>query len=173
MRLFGQLHNFLLLLGLLLLSVHLVGCGKPIEKVVPRDFGLQDHKKRYHSFADHTGQWVVVNFWASWCPPCLEEIPDLQRFHQAANNAVVWGMNEESLEAKRLDKFLQANQITYPIFPNIAAQTEKTKQMLREYFPIRGLPTTYLVNPEGKIVKKFEGEVSYQQLSHFVATSGV
>lgn len=164
-----QHQRVILVLCLSLLSVHLVGCGESV-KTVPQNFILQDHKNRYHSFADHRGQWIAVNFWASWCPPCLQELPDLQRFHKAPNNAVVWGMNEESLTAKRLDKFLRAHHISYPIFPNIAAQSESTKKRLREYFPIRGLPTTYLVNPEGKIVKRFEGEVSYQQLSQFIIT---
>ncbi len=166
-----QRKNTQIFLSLLLLIPLLLSCGEQTAKSVPQDFGLQDHKKRYRSFADHSGQWVAVNFWASWCPPCLRELPDLQRFHKAPNNAVVWGMNEESLDAKRLEKFLQAHDISYPIFPNIAAQTAQTKKILGQYFPIRGLPTTYLVNPDGKIVKKFAGEVSFQQLTQFIATA--
>ncbi len=155
--------------SLLFFSLSLSSCQQSIEREIPSEWGLLDYKQRYHQLAEYRGRWVIINFWATWCPPCLKEIPALQRFHDAPNNAVVWGLNMESAKPKKLQKFIQAHGISYPIFPDVAGQSETMRVMLREYFPMRGLPTTYIVNPAGKIVKRLQGEVTEQQLTRFIS----
>ncbi|MBI5041729.1 MAG: TlpA family protein disulfide reductase, partial [Gammaproteobacteria bacterium] len=59
----------------------------------PVDFSLPDVQGKQRNLSEFRGQWVVVNFWATWCPPCLEEIPDLVLFHERhqAKDAMVLG----------------------------------------------------------------------------------
>lgn len=111
-----------------------------------------------HRLSDYRGKWVVVNYWATWCPPCLEEIPELVHFHEThrEKDAVVLGVNMETLPAARLAQFIENNFITYPVGENKGDQ-----QMLGN---LRGLPTTYLVSPEGEVVKRVLGRVTSDEL---------
>jgi len=99
-----------------------------------------------HNLEDYRGKWVVVNYWATWCPPCIAEMPDLQAFHNkhSEQNAVVVGINAENIAEDRLEDFLETYFITYPIYVSSLKQSS-------ELGLIPGLPTTFLVSPKGKV----------------------
>ncbi len=71
------------------------------------DFSLADTQGKTHTLAEQKGKFVVVNFWATWCPPCREEIPELVLFHDnhKAKDAVVWGVAFEKIDSGKLGKF--------------------------------------------------------------------
>jgi thiol-disulfide isomerase/thioredoxin len=71
------------------------------------DYQLNDLDGNLHRVSDHRGKWIVINFWASWCPPCLHEMPELERFYQAhKSSAVVWGVTFEDADK---GKFLNSS----------------------------------------------------------------
>jgi len=113
--------------------------------------------------SDYQGKWVVVNYWATWCPPCLEEIPELINFHDRhkGSDAVVVGINMEHKDRQQLASFVDDNLISYPVIP------------LVEQMPllgnVPGLPTTYLLDPSGKIAAVQVGEVTGDMLEKFMA----
>ncbi|WP_303900958.1 TlpA family protein disulfide reductase [Thiohalomonas denitrificans] len=115
-----------------------------------------------HNLSDYRGKWVVVNYWATWCPPCLEELPELVHFHDEHKDvdAVVVGINMEDLEVDRLGRFLEENLITYPV-----GVRSSDAQMLG---PIPGLPTTYLVSPNGTVVAREVGAITSEGLEEFI-----
>ena len=124
---------------------------------------LTDLQGVEHSLADYRGKWVIVNYWATWCPPCLEEIPELIQLHNEhkGRNAVVWGINREDIPLADLKAFVAKQQISYPIFQVPADSTSPLG-------PVLGIPTTYLVSPKGEVVARHVGLVTVQKLEAFL-----
>ncbi|MEO5343329.1 MAG: TlpA family protein disulfide reductase [Gammaproteobacteria bacterium SHHR-1] len=122
-----------------------------------------DLNGKEQNLAGYKGKWVVVNYWATWCPPCIKELPELERFHNThkAERAVVVGMNMEKISEERLRSFLAKRQVSFPIVP--------TKPSSRSVFgKLGGMPTTYLVDPEGRLVAKQEGGITAEELEGFI-----
>jgi thiol-disulfide isomerase/thioredoxin len=77
---------------------------------------VTDTEGKTHSLAGYKGKWVLVNYWATWCPPCLAEIPDLIELHQnKRNNLVVIGVAVDFRAAKQVTDFAESMKINYPI----------------------------------------------------------
>ncbi len=128
------------------------------------DFTLPDLDGQLHSLSDYRGKWVLVNYWATWCPPCLEELPELETFHaDSAGQAVVLGVNMESIEHAKLRGFVADRLLSFPIL--VAGERPDRDQLLG---PIDGMPTSYLVTPEGKIVARQVGQVTAEAISGFI-----
>lgn len=106
----------------------------------------------------YRGKVVVMNLWASWCPPCRAEMPDLQRLYQAyaPHNVVVLGVDQGE-SAQRVAAFAQSLGIHYPIL------LDEQQQYGRVYAAL-GLPTTIVVNQQGVVVRGFDGPLSYPQM---------
>lgn len=126
-------------------------------------FTFTDSKGKTQALKAYKGKWVLVNFWATWCPPCLEEIPALISLHDARKDKdfVVLGVAMDYQNPKQVLQFADSMFITYPIVlgtPKLAAQVG----------PVRGLPTTYLYNPEGKLVAHNVGPLTRAEIESFI-----
>lgn len=132
-----------------------------VEKSV--DFSMPGLDGKTYRLSDYRGKWVVVNYWATWCRPCLEEIPELEVFHHNHHQdlAVVLGLDMEDIDPEKLRAFVEDQFISYPILL-AGAYPEK---MLGK---VPGLPTTYLVSPEGKVVAREVGPVDAKSLENFI-----
>jgi thiol-disulfide isomerase/thioredoxin len=106
----------------------------------------------------YRGHVVVMNLWASWCPPCRAEMPDLQRLYQnyRARNVIVLGVDQGE-SAQQVAAFAQSLGIHYPLL------LDQQQQYGRVYAAL-GLPTTIVVNPQGLVVHGFDGPLSYPQM---------
>ncbi len=126
-------------------------------------FELVDSRGKHHKLSQYKGKWVLVNYWATWCPPCLEEIPDLQALHNnARNNLVVLGVAMEYQNPNQVLDFAKRLRITYPV---ILGEGQSTEQI----GPVRGLPTTYLFDPAGKQVAYNVGLLTREAVENYIA----
>ena len=144
-----------------LVLLTLSGAGVGAE---PIDFSLPDLQGKQRSLAEFRGKWVVVNYWATWCPPCLEEIPDLQAFHDrhADKDAVVVGVNFEDIPPEQLKAFAEENFISYPVLRN------GDMSPAHERLAVGGLPTTYIISPEGVPVAHQVGTITGADIERFM-----
>ena len=153
----GRKPLVLLLLYSLMLSVSKSALAEKIEYALPDIDGVQ------RSISEFRGKWVVLNFWATWCPPCLQEIPELVEFHEDHHkkDAVVIGVAYENIDPKTLHEFVDSYFMSYPIL--VTPPTTKTP-----FGVISGLPSTFLISPTGELVATQTGPVTAKLIEDFI-----
>jgi len=120
-------------------------------KVMAPDFNLPDTSGSMHSLSDYRGKVVIINFWTTWCPPCREELPSMNRaWHTIEKEgiamlAINMGEDEDTIFIFSAD---------YPTdFPVLMDQSGE----VIEQWPVKGLPTTYVIAPDGRIAYRAIG----------------
>lgn len=145
-----------------LAALLLAGMALTSTSAFARDFKLVDSAGKTHTLAQYKGKWVLVNYWATWCPPCLEEIPDLIALHEnKKNKLVVLGVALDWKSKKQVLQFADGLFVSYPIILG-------DRDIIRPIGPADGLPTTYLFNPEGKLVAHQAGAITRADVESFI-----
>ena len=124
-------------------------------------FQSQDVTGKIHKLSDYKGRWVLVNFWATWCPPCLKEIPDLIALHEQRKDLILIGVAMDIDDPKVVMDFVRSMSITYPIVlgdRKIASQLDE----------ISLLPSTYFFDPEGNPAARQQGLISRESIERFI-----
>jgi peroxiredoxin len=109
-------------------------------------FSLQDIKGNTVNLADFRGKSILLNFWATWCEACKEEMPSMQRLYEtlAGQGVEVVAISIDRRNFDRIKEFAAQYKLTFPILWD-------PDQKVRKHYYIMGLPTTYLIGPEGKL----------------------
>lgn len=140
---------FIFSLALFLLSACSQGSAVEIGQEAP-EFSLTDINGKTVSLSDFKGKAVILDFFASWCPPCRQEIPDfieLQKAYGDKGFAMI-GVALESAQAAK--DFTVKALINYPVLVD-------DEKVSNSYGPIRSIPTTFILDKAGKIVKMYIG----------------
>lgn len=159
-RLFG-----LLLAGACsLVPLFWLGCSS--KPTVNEEMGpeLHDLSGQLFRFSDHKGQWVLVNYWASWCEYCVEEIPIFNAFAKKHTDVQVVGVNAEGLDLVSLKQKVASFKIDYPVLDLDPAPQLNVKN-------IPGLPVTFLISPNGYIEKTLTGSQTLEALETAISRS--
>ena len=119
-----------------------------------------------YELAAHRGKWVVVNFWATWCAPCIKEMPELSALDKQRNDIEVVGLAYEEIEPQAMRQFLKKRPVVYPI-AILDVYNPPT-----DFATPRGLPMTYLIAPDGKVARQFLGPVTAKEIEAVVASGG-
>jgi peroxiredoxin len=121
-------------------------------------FAVPDLAGRSVGLENYAGKTVVLNLWASWCPPCRAEMPDLERLYiaQRAHGVIVLGVDQGE-SAQRASSFARSLGITYPILVD-------DRQQYGGVYAALGLPSTFVIDPHGTIVRGFDGPLTYDQM---------
>lgn len=132
------------------------------------DFTLTDQYGKTHKLSDYKGKTVFLNFWATWCPPCRSEMPDIQKLYEKykdGSEVVVIGVagpnqgQEQSEEG--IKQFLQDNGYTYPVLMDTSGQAFMDYQ-------VYSLPTTYMINTDSKIFGYISGALTPDMMQSIV-----
>lgn len=115
--------------------------------------------------SDFRGKIVVMNFWATWCGPCIQEMPIFQEYQDHYQEIVVLGVNEEE-SAERVQEFQKEIALDYQFL------LDKTGKMGHE-FHINFLPTTIIADEAGEVRFRHYGVISREQMDHYLETLGI
>jgi len=113
--------------------------------------------------AAERGKWVIVNFWATWCSPCIKEMPDISAFVASRPDVRAIGLAFGGEELADVTGFLEKHPVKYPI-ANVPLETPP-----KDFGAPKGLPTTFLIAPDGTLAKKFTGPITAKDLEKAIA----
>ena len=111
------------------------------------------------------GQWVLVNYWAIWCKPCIQEIPELNELDHSRSNVTVLGVNYDNLAGDELQSQLDELGVEFATLPeDPAAQLGVARPQV--------LPTTFILDPEGNLVSTLVGPQTLDSLNQALVSAG-
>ena len=148
------------LLGLLLACLSL----QSLADVKPgASFVLKDMAGMTHQLSQYKGKWVLVNYWATWCPPCLEEVPDLVNLYDRRKDRdlMVIGVVFDYKTTKEVARYVDDMLMSYPV---VLGDNAVTAQM----GTAEVLPTTFIYNPQGELVKVKRGLITKEYIEKMI-----
>lgn len=133
------------------------------ERKAAQDFTLTTLQGEQVTLSDYKGKIVLLNFWASWCEPCKEEMPDMQRFSEKNPDIAVLAVNLTSMDLGIDDvkQFVHYFGITFPILLDEA-------DVVGQQYNILTIPTSYIIDPEGGIFKEVIGPMDERMMERLV-----
>lgn len=129
------------------------------------DFALKDDMSSIH-LADYKGQVVIVNFWATWCPPCLEELPSLEQFHHAHPEYPILAISIDEDEDV-YKQFLKARHVDF-------LTVREASQATAQRYKVTGWPETFVIGKSGHIRRRFIGATDWNdpEIMRYLRTLG-
>ncbi|PWJ48276.1 cytochrome c biogenesis protein/redoxin [Faecalicatena contorta] len=135
------------------------------------DFELKDQFGNVHKLSDYRGKTIFMNFWATWCPPCRAEMPDIQKLHEAYQSeenpeVVILGVAAPGYGSEQdeegIKKFMEENGYTYPVLMDEGGS-------LFEQYSIYSYPTTFMITKEGKVFGYVSGQLTEDLMKSIIA----
>lgn len=121
------------------------------DKPAAPDFALQDVDGNLHHISDHRGHVLIVNFWATWCPPCRAEMPSMQRaWEQLREEGIVMLAIDVGEDEDAIFEFTASYPVEFPLLLD-------TESAVSEAWKVKGLPTTFVVDQWGRKVYRAVG----------------
>lgn len=130
------------------------------------DFELQTLAGETMRLSDFKGKKVILNLWATWCPPCRAEMPDMQKFYaeNKEKDVVILGVNLTSSEPNQesVSAFLAEYGITFPVVLDVDKSVSKQYQAI-------SVPTSYIIDSRGVIQQKWIGPMDYEMMGKMIS----
>ena len=142
-------HLYRVIAIIVIATFALVGCQKPDS---------HDSHGNAISLSGYHDKWVIINYWATWCKPCLTELPELNHLANShSDNIAVLGVSFDGLDNQAINTFSQSLNLTFPMLSHFPLERIDVKQ-------IPSLPVTVIINPQGKKVATLYGPQTKQTL---------
>lgn len=138
-------------------------------KIRPVDFTLKDQYGNEHKLSDYRGKTVFLNFWATWCPPCRQEMPYIEEIYNEYNknqdDVIILGVASPEVgregTQEHVEKYLQKEGFTFPVAMDIKGGT-----MYK--YGINSFPSTFIINKEGYIEKYIPGAINKSTMENLI-----
>jgi len=158
-----------LLLALLPALLAQAGSLDPAEQPPAPEFNLKNLQGGQTKLSDHRGQVVLLNFWATWCGPCREEMPSMEKLWQAyrEQGLVILAVSTDSGGESRIKNFVRRLYLTFPILLDPDGQAS-------DQYEVSGLPVSFLIDRQGRIITRLLGsedwanEAAFQQVERLL-----
>ncbi len=133
-----------------------------VEGDIAPDFKLEDTKGNQVSLSELRGKVVLVNFWATWCPPCTEEMPSMEELNKALANEdfVMLAINTEEKGRTVVPEFLKKTPYSFPILYDDKGEVQKQ-------YGVYKFPESFIINKEGVVDQKIIGPLHWSSVNRF------
>ncbi len=130
------------------------------------DFTLKDLSGKSWTFSELRGKVVLVNFWATWCPPCRKEMPDLETLYErfGSKGLVVLGISDE--EAAKVEPFIRERKVSFPVLLDPGRK-------VNEMFVVEGIPKSFVYDRGGKLVAQSIDMRTQKQFLEMLGKAGL
>lgn len=134
-----------------------------LKKRKAPDFSLFDLNNKVVRLSKFKNKIIILNFFATWCPPCRKEIPGFVEFYKKykSRGVVLLGICLDAKNIKRIKRFVKSYKINYPVLIG-------TRKVVMDYGGIRAIPTTFFINHNGEIVDRIIGYADKKELEEIV-----
>ena len=148
------------IIGIIFLMISLVSFSNSAKAP---DFNLKDQYGVVHSLENYKGKVIFLNFWATWCPPCKKEMPDIENIYKEygenKKDVVILGINSE--KENEVKKFLKDKGYTFPTV------IDENSEVMRKYF-IQAFPTSFVIDKEGNVYGYVMGGLTKEQIKQVI-----
>ncbi|MBE6068024.1 MAG: redoxin domain-containing protein [Clostridium lundense] len=133
-----------------------------ISKTKAIDFKLKDLTGKEVSLSDYKGKKVFLNFWATWCPPCKAEMPEMEMLYQETKNSdlVILAVNLDE-EKDTVQKFISSSKYNFPVLLD-------TGNIAASQYEVVSIPTSFFIDKEGNIVDKHIGAMTIEDMKNYI-----
>ncbi|WP_307988701.1 TlpA disulfide reductase family protein [uncultured Fusobacterium sp.] len=148
------------IIGIIFLMISLVSFSSSAKAPY---FNLKDQYGVVHSLENYKGKVIFLNFWATWCPPCKKEMPDIENIYKEygenKKDVVILGVNSE--KENEVKKFLKDKGYTFPTV------IDENSEVMRKYF-IQAFPTSFVIDKEGNVYGYVMGGLTKEQIKQVI-----
>jgi thiol-disulfide isomerase/thioredoxin len=133
----------------------------PVHVVFAGDWHLKDKDGVHYKLSEQKGKWVLVNFWAPWCPTCLQEMPELEALQKQRKDMLVIGVAVMYRKPQEVIDAVRAKSVSYPIVLG-------DEDIASDFGEMKGMPTSFLYAPSGKLVGHHDGPLTQDDIEKAV-----
>jgi thiol-disulfide isomerase/thioredoxin len=140
----------------------LLFCLCPLQVALADDWNLKSMDGAHYKLSEQKDKWVLVNFWAPWCPTCLAEIPALDALQKEHKDLLVIGIAVQYGKIQEVTDALRTLSVNYPIVLG-------NEDIASDFGGMNGMPTSFLYAPTGKLVGQHEGPLTQEEIEQVMA----
>ena len=137
---------------------------KPQEGYMAPRFSLRNLKGNIEGLDDHSGKVIVVNFWATWCVPCVKEMPSFENLYRRyrSQGLTLLAVSLDKGDSSKVQEFADKHKLSFPILLDNEGVAEKL-------YPSFSIPFTYVIDKQGRVVARVDGAKNWESSETFEA----